>query len=188
MMPYVLASCAALAAGECLPIRKVEFALNIFVLDLDPQICAEYHNDRHVVKMLLESGQLLSNAHYFTGSQGICKQTHFNHPCSVWVRESIDNYIWLSQLGYALCDEYTYRYDKTHAWQDNMQWLRDNVPNLPNIGLTPFAQAMPDDYQSKNAVEAYRKYYIKEKGHIAMWKRRQVPYWYDVVPKLKKED
>ena len=129
--------------------------------------------------MLLESGQLLSNAHYFTGGHGICKQTHFNHPCSIWTRTSTDNYKWLSQLAYALCDEYTYRYDKTHAWQDNIQWLRDNVPDLPQIGMTPFAQAMPEIYKiNNNAIQAYRNYYIYEKSHLAVWKRRDHPEWW----------
>ena len=145
---------------------------------MDPVKCAEYHNDRHTIKLLLEAGQLLSNAHRFTGGQGICKEAFKNHPCSIWARSSTDNYIWLANLGYALCDEYTFRYDKTHAWQDNMQWLRDNVPDIPQIGLTPFVQAMPDYCKSGNAVEAYIKYYCYEKTHLANWKLRPIPNWY----------
>lgn len=156
--------------------------MNIFVLDMNPIICAEYHNNKHVIKMILETGQLLSNAHYFVGKSGICKPTHFNHPCSKWARTSQDNYIWLSQLGYALCNEYTYRYDKTHKWQDNMQWLRDNIPDLPKTNITPFVQAMPDYCKvEKDAVSAYRKYYCMEKQHIAKWKMRPIPEWYTPI-------
>ena len=151
--------------------------MNIFILDLNPVQCAKYHCDKHVIKMILEYGQLLSNAHWSVGKEGICRKSHFNHPCSIWARFSIENYKWLSELAVVLCDEYTYRYDKTHAWADKIKWLKNNVPDLSAAGLTPFVQAMPDYCRSNDAVQAYRKYYKEEKRHIVSWKRRMVPEW-----------
>lgn len=164
--------------------------MNIFVLDLDPKICAQFHVDRHVVKLILESGQLLSNAHYFVGGEGVCKPAYQNHPCAKWTRESLANYKWLSALGLELLAEYTHRYGKIHKWEHNpeesspklrrkMEWLNQNCPDLPQIGLTPFAQAMPDYCKVPGkAVAAYRNYYIYEKNHLAEWKNRDVPEWY----------
>jgi hypothetical protein len=152
--------------------------MNIFVLDKNQTLCAHYHNDRHCVKMVLESTQLLSNAHWETGMEGPYKQTHKNHPCSLWASESITNYEWLLMLALELSNEYSYRYKKTHACLKKIEWLIDNYPDLPDRGLTPFAQAMPEQYRNKDAVQAYRGYYIGEKQHIAQWKMRDVPYWW----------
>ena len=76
--------------------------MNIFVLDLDPRKCAEYHNNRHVVKMVLETSQLLCGVHWVGGSEAPYKLSHRNHPCAIWSRECIENYIWLCDLGMAL--------------------------------------------------------------------------------------
>ena len=73
--------------------------MNIFILDLDPQSCAEAHCDKHVVKMILETAQLLSSALWITGVEAPYRLTHKNHPCAIWTRESLDNYMWLCQLG-----------------------------------------------------------------------------------------
>jgi hypothetical protein len=37
--------------------------MNIFVLDTNPAKAAKYHNNKHCVKMILETAQLLSTAH-----------------------------------------------------------------------------------------------------------------------------
>ena len=153
--------------------------MNIFVLDLDPIKCATFHVDRHVVKMLLESGQLLSNAHHFLEGTGLYKKVFPNHPCSIWARESKANYKWLAQLADELCHEYTFRYNKDHAWHEQIHWLLNNTPDLPDIPMTAIRQAMPDSCKVEgDAVQAYRNYYCKEKTHIAAWKKRPVPDWY----------
>lgn len=151
--------------------------MNIFVLDMNVEKCAEYHNDSHVRKMIIESTQLLSNAHWAVNDSGIYKKAFFNHPCSIWARESIQNYLWLCQLAHALCKEFEYRYDKVHACHEKIHWLMDNIPLLPDIGMTPFVQAMPEYCRCENAVDAYRKYYQEEKKHLAKWKNRDIPYW-----------
>ena len=153
--------------------------MNIFVLDEDPQQAAKYHCDKHM-KLLLEAAQLLCIAHKQTGSNNAPYkgQGFKNHPCSVWTRESIENYRWLVKLGLFLCKEYTYRYGKIHKSQSVIEWAKNNEPNLPNIPRTPFVQAMPDDVKNENTVEAYRAYYCKYKSSFAKWKKREIPCWY----------
>ena len=65
--------------------------MNIFVLDNDPFKAAEYQCDKHVVKMVLETAQLLCSAH----ETAPYKRTHYNHPCAIWTRSSLSNYMWL---------------------------------------------------------------------------------------------
>jgi hypothetical protein len=153
--------------------------MNIFVLDTDPKKCAEYHNDKHVIKMILETAQLLCSAHHMTGSNAPYRLTHKNHPCSIWVRQSISNYKWLAKLGLELCKEYYRRYNKIHKTKPIIKWCIENIPNLPNNHMTNFVCAMPDSCKiSSDPVINYREYYIQEKASIAKWKT-QKPEWYE---------
>ncbi len=112
--------------------------MNIFFLNLLPGICAKQHIDAHVVKMIIEYAQMLCTSHRVLDGKQIIelsktnrkikrwviddtelntklyKSTHVNHPCSVWIRQSILNYSWLYELFIKLCDEYMYRFGKTH--------------------------------------------------------------------------
>ena len=86
--------------------------MNIFVVDYDPNKSAQDLCDKHVVKMILETAQMLCAAHPIGTAP--YKATHLKHPCTLWVARSIDNYEWLLTHGYALCREYTARYGKRH--------------------------------------------------------------------------
>ena len=175
--------------------------MNIFCLSYNPIECAEFHADKHVIKMIVETAQLLCTAHRvcdgvpvivhgkrkhteYRLSDGrdrfLYKASFVNHPCNVWVRTSKANYTWLSDLGVNLVYEYTRRYHKIHKTESLIQILHDTPPqNIPDIGLTPFAQAMPDQYKNHDAVTAYRQYYINEKKRFATWKT-QTPDWWSV--------
>ena len=153
--------------------------MNIFVLDLDPRKCAVYHNDKHVIKMILETSQILCGVHWVNGNEAPYKLSHRNHPCSIWSRECIENFVWLCDLGLALSKEYTHRYNKRHKSQDIIEWCYDNLPNLRSNGdLTPFALAMPDECKIGDTVESYREYYMTEKRSLASWKMRSIPQWF----------
>lgn len=155
--------------------------MNIFVLDLDVKKCAEYHNNKHLIKMIIEYNQLLCSAHWLTGGEAPYKLTHKNHPCAIWTRECLENYIWLADLCLELCKEYTYRYEKRHKSQDVVEWCIINKPNLIENGdITEFALAMPDECKIGNSVESYREYYIKHKQSISSWKHRETPYWFEL--------
>jgi hypothetical protein len=158
--------------------------MNIFVLDEDVKKCAEYHLDKHSTKMCVEYSQILCSVHHMTAevtTEVPYRLTHKNHPCSIWARECIENYIWLCDLGLELCKEYTHRYDKRHKSQDVIEWCIINKPNLPTHNkLTPFALAMPDEYKCDNAISSYRKYYMMDKAHLANWTKRKKPFWFAI--------
>ena len=158
--------------------------MNIFILDLDPKIAASYHNDTHVNKMILETAQLLCTAHHICGHGAPYKKTHENHPCAIWARKSQANYKWLADLGLALCQEYTFRTGNEHKTQKIIEWA-SMPPSLPNLGLTPFALAMPDEHKFTDVVAAYRSYYATKIGYemrgkfkYYKWSRRKPPDWY----------
>jgi len=156
--------------------------MNIFVLDNNPRKCAEYHLNKHCTKMCVEYSQLLCGVHHMTNQKENeipYKLSHKNHPCSIWVRECIENYNWLCQLALELCEEYTHRYNKRHKSQNIVEWAIEHKPNLRvNGSKTPFALAMPEECKIGNAVESYRQYYIVAKRGFAEWKNREIPNWF----------
>lgn len=158
--------------------------MNIFVLDINHEKCAKYHVDKHVVKMITEHNQMLCATHHVCGTNSSIipyRLSYKNHPCSKWVRESLSNYNWLVKLNLELCKEYTFRYGKIHAGEKISLWCRDNQPNIKDVGLTPFALAMPNEYKCDNPVKSYREYYRGEKSHIFDWKNRERPGWLKVI-------
>jgi len=151
--------------------------MNIFFLSLIPRICALLHVDKHVIKMILESCQLLCGAHYMSDSnyKPVYKLTHKNHPSAIWVRESVTNYNWLVEMSLELCKEYTYRYGKVHKCEEYIQQLKINKPPIEDKGFTQPRLAMPDIYKGSDSVEAYRAYYFFEKRKLFHWKKRNMP-------------
>lgn len=165
--------------------------MNIFFLSMNPEKAAKWHCDKHVVKMILESTQMLWTAHHVTGgapgSPGKpdpYKPVHRNHPCTIWVRASIANYRWLCALAAALVAEYHYRFPsgkETHACEPHIAWLTANPPRLPEGPLTWPALAMPPAYKiSANPTACYRAYYLGDKQRMLHWTRRERPSWIPV--------
>ena len=132
--------------------------MNIFVLDLDVNKCASMYHNKHVVKMVLETAQMLCSAH--EPDIAPYKRTHYNHPCSKWARASTANYLWLCDLGKAIAQEYTKRYGKRHKSEDVIDWCEQHIPeSIPSGDLTRFAQAMPDEYKDIDPIIGYNQYY-----------------------------
>lgn len=152
--------------------------MNIFYLDNNLTLSAQYYMDRHIVKIPLEIAQMLSTAQSIYHIPSAYKPTHCNHPTNVWVRTSKQNYDWTCMMGLELCKEYTYRYKRVHACQSIIENCIKNMPPLADIGLTQFYLAMPNDCKMDNVVDSYRQYYIKYKKHLAKWKNRNVPSWF----------
>ena len=182
--------------------------MNIFYLDYDTDLCAEYHVDKHVVKMILEYAQLLSTAHrILDGTTSISRSktgrkqtryvlpdarehilysaTHANHPSAVWCRDSNSNYRWLVNLLESCCREYTYRYGKVHKVESSglMMALHQTPKNIANKAFTGPTPAMPDDCKVPgDSLQSYRNYYVMSKGHLWSWKgktnSRQQPQWF----------
>ena len=159
--------------------------MNIFVLDYDPVKAAQYECDKHVVKMILESAQLLCSAHHMCGSKvpdRFYKLTHKNHPCAIWARSHQYNYNWLCGHAVGLLKEYTFRYGKIHASTDIIEWCRNHEPNIVEPKKLSFAQAMPEQFKHKDTVTAYRAYYnIEKRNTIKMCcTKRETPDWWTV--------
>lgn len=158
--------------------------MNIFVLDMNPKTAAEYHVDRHVPKMIVESAQMLSTAHHILDEEklGIYKISNKNHPCNIWLRESSTNYEWLWELAMGLVSEYHTRYgNKVHKTEAILELLREPPRNsIRTSEVTSFAQAMPDEYKNDCVVTAYRDYYMGAKRSFATWKTQE-PYWWSDV-------
>lgn len=154
--------------------------MNIFILDTDPVIAAKMQFDKHVVKMVLETAQILAAVHHRYGDHSVrYKETHKNHPCTRWAGDSAQNYKWLWQHGMELCKEYTRRYKKTHACEQLFTGELVNPPEgLRYSGMTNFAQAMPDEYKHADPVRAYRQYYLGAKREIAEWRHCSPPSWW----------
>jgi len=157
--------------------------MNIFVLDNDPKKCAEAHCNKHVVKMILEHAQLMCTAHHLNKNTTVkyeipYKQTHTNHPCAVWVRESLGNYRWLYVMTHYLNKEYKRRFnhDVNHKSWDVIKSMPE--PALYDIDITKRPRAMPDVYKIRDDVVAsYRSYYIHEKYKLLKYTNRKLPVW-----------
>ena len=164
--------------------------MNIFYLDRDPKIAAQMMCDKHVVKMILESAQMLSTAHRvldgdeYADDKGLYKLAHKNHPSTIWVRSGIEQYFWLYDHMIALMKEYTHRYGKHHATERLISGLSLVPLNIPNMTYNDPPQCMPEECKGEDTVSAYQKYYIEEKSNFATWKCRAVPEWFNAKREL----
>ena len=197
------------------------YKMNIFALSIDPKEAAKAHGDKHVVKMILETCQMLYTAHWIsahpellshrapiklaaaqkllsvpghiaTAPKRKCadesgyRPVHIHHSCTIWIRSSLANYMWATELALALADEYEYRFSsegkskgKCHSCKSHAQWLQANPPLIPDSPLTPFALAMPDEYKMPDPVASYINFYTgskKERG-LTTYTRREPPEW-----------
>ena len=145
--------------------------MNIFYLNKDPVKAAQVQYNKHVVKMILESAQMLCTAHHCIMGEDAdvpYKVAHRNHPSTIWARQSGQNYAWLYHHMMALGNEYTKRYGKKHL---TITKCEDKLAILPGgileTGFEQPPQCMPDEYKDECSVQAYWNYYIGEKHVIA---------------------
>jgi hypothetical protein len=143
--------------------------MNIFYLDECPKKSAQLQYNKHVVKMILESAQMLCTAHhhYGNGENVPYKKAHYNHPSTIWVRQNSIHYDWLYDHMIALGNEYTKRYGKTHLSIIKCKDLVYLPPGIPTVMFNQPPQCMPDEYKDKCSVQAYWNYYIAEKHSVA---------------------
>jgi hypothetical protein len=180
--------------------------MNIFVLSECPVESAQMQCNKHVVKMIVESAQMLSTAHRMldgnyckrpsvsgktmssywelddSRESKLYKAVHMGHPCTVWTSESSANYDWHVEHFEALCDEYTYRYERTHATDTKLRKvLRRRPDNIPMGDLTPFKLAMGSNPECMlpDPVESYRRFYKTKQERFSMtWSKRSIPQWF----------
>lgn len=164
--------------------------MNIFVLDKDPKIAAQYHCDKHVIKMITESCQMLSTWARLSepnkNFDGIFyKSTYINHPCNKWLFESLANVKWLHNLLSNLINEYEFRFEKKDKFQ-SAKSICDSILLNVNSRRTSFKLCMPEIYKlynedtntvEFNPIESYRNYYKQAKSHLLKYTKREKPYW-----------
>ena len=181
--------------------------MNIFYLADSPIVAAQSQCDKHVVKMILESAQMLSTAHRMLDGieqrlpsksgkrmvkayvhpdshldEVLYKAVHHNHPSTVWTREAHDNYMWHYEHFVALCDEYTYRYGKVHMTDTKLRDILATPPSKIAAGKTTIRLAMNNEPQcivDGDPVQSYRNYYQTKQDRFSMaWSKRSVPEWF----------
>ena len=181
--------------------------MNIFILDNDPVTAAQMQCDKHVPKMIVESAQMLSTVHRMLDGtmerrlsksgkvrvqywkldddreDVLYKACHFNHPSTIWTRESIYNYKWHYEHFCALCDEYTHRYGKTHMTDSKLRKELYYIPNnMPKTKMTQFKLAMKSNPECmlECPIESYRAFYQTKQHRFNMvWSKRKVPEWFN---------
>jgi len=179
--------------------------MNIFILDESPVLAAQYQCDKHVVKMIVESAQMLSTAHrildgveYVGKSKSGRKATryllsddrehhlylasHLNHPSAKWTRHSACHYRWLFKLWIELMREYNYRYGKIHSAARLIPYLKELPKNIPENGFSAPWRAMPEEFKADRSepdytIKSYRAYYLGAKTSMFKWKNRPQPEW-----------
>ena len=179
--------------------------MNIFYVDADPDIAAQSLVDKHCVKMILETAQLLCTAHrVLDGTMSVnvvngrkkkvyalpnslnevmYSATHINHPSAVWARKTSGNYDWLYQHLLALLKEYTYRYDREHKVETSgmVHSLYFKPFFIERGECTVMPSCMDAEYKiSEDPVMNYRNYYKIGKAHLHNWKRRSPPDWINI--------
>lgn len=178
--------------------------MNVFILDKNPELAAQYHNDVHVRKMIVESGQMLSTSYrVMTGVEQkrpsasgktmqkyweiepeldnvLYKAVHVNHPCTIWTRSSEAAWHWHLELFNYLCNEYTYRFGKLHKSDVDLREVFNNLTlELPDKPLE-FVTAMdqyPHCVVPGDVVQSYRNYYADQKLRFTTYTKRDWPSW-----------
>ena len=182
--------------------------MNLFVLDNNPTKAAQLQCDKHVVKMIVESAQMLSTAHrMLDGTETrrpsksgktmskywvlpddreavMYKAVHMHHPCTVWTVQNLSNYEWHYDHFVALCDEYRYRYGKVHATDTllryYLRWPPSKIP-LGQLTKHPLAMKSNPECMFDDVVKSYRAFYQTKQDRFKMaWTKREVPAWFEV--------
>mgnify|MGYP000968562404 CR=1 FL=1 len=190
--------------------------MNIFILDNDPVKAAQLQCDKHVVKMIVESAQMLSTAHRLLDGKvekrpsksgkrmvnywrhpdkhleiSLYAAVHTGHPCTVWSMVSSENYKWHYEHFIALCDEYRFRYGKIHMTDVRLRHVLEQLPkNIPDGPLTkqPLAMQSNPECMFEDVVRSYRAFYQTKQERFKMaWTKRNIPEWFNVKPKSENQ-
>ena len=174
--------------------------MNLFFLHSDPSICAQQHCDKHVVKMLLETTQILYTSFYINNCIHLLPDFAYRkaspaHPTVIWVSLCISNWNYALHLAINLSHEYTLRYKRVHSCDKHINFLKNIVPDFPEKknpykpttklayfpGTTPVPLAMPEDSMRSTAILSYRSYYMIHKKHFAKWNYSPIPLWFTSI-------
>lgn len=163
--------------------------MNLFYLAQDPEESVRYLCDKHVVKMTLETAQLLCGVYHMSNQSGPYvpyKLTHKNHPVAVWSRDTKGNFDYLSEYFRCISNEYLFRYNKEHlSFTKCAHLCYSGNLSIPKGSFTVPPKCMPDEYKVSlgnsgvDTVESYRAYYAHKRDTIRPFRytNRSVPTW-----------
>lgn len=167
--------------------------MQIFFLSRSAKEAAQMACDKHVVKQIIETAQILSTVWFKVhGSKHklyhqlgwLCKPwPNKKHPSILWVEASRANYAWTVQYWGALLSEYTNRYHKFHKFQTMHDNLVTMIPDPSLVSddfvpMSPEYQALPVELKDEDPVVAYRAYYKRDKARFAKWAHSETPTWW----------
>jgi len=168
--------------------------MNIFLTSNDPVACAQVQDDKRVIKMALETAQLLSTALrtvYPDVAKGLYGSTHVFHPCSVWARKDLANFLWLVDHGRALTDEYQFRFDRYHKSRDVIELAFNHLhvfgDCFPGTETKPVF-SFDSSGQQRGDVFTNYQYCLMNKwvnldSRKPLWTYRGKPSWYSEIRK-----
>lgn len=153
--------------------------LNIFATDncyIKSAVCLD---DKRLIKMILESTQLLCTAINYVGGSSPYKSTHVNHPCSKWARESKYNFLWLLCHAFILCAEYNKRFSKTHKCEEILCQIQHLASLFPDIPQTDFVNCTiyKDVQPTTEAYKKYLNYKWRTDKRVPKWTNSNKPIW-----------
>ena len=161
--------------------------MNLFILDENIKKSVSYYCDKHIVKMILESAQMLCTVQrlYHNDNPLLYKSTHINHPCVKWCSQSVNNYNYLLIYWIEMNKEYSRRYNKIHKSYIKLIDVLSILPEIKEREFTLPPSVMPKEFliydvptNLEEVVQNYRNYYSKEKIKIASWNHNtSKPYW-----------
>lgn len=167
--------------------------MNLFLLSLRPAAMATAHSDKHIVKMILEATQVLSNAYhwYLQSDDAPYRKTHAMHPVSVFVAQCPDHFHLVGRRLLAMCAEYTRRYHREHKCEAIAvgmltcppDFTRRHPPVYANesqafgaYGKYRVPLCMPAEFHHSNACVAYCNYYLQKLIDLPkcrQWRRKR---------------
>lgn len=178
--------------------------MQIFFVDRDPAQAARSLMDQHVIKMAIESLQLLSTAWHiakpdsvvwkdvetsesrrmnatvarpFLNGMRIYLATHEHGRLASWVAESKAHYAWLWQHAAALVGERQYRFNTPVAGIQEPLVALGQIPDLSTDEWIDPPLLVDDDLVDLESVDAYREHYRRNKAKLGRWTERQPPEW-----------
>tara|TARA_R110000744_G_scaffold127680_1_gene234576 strand:+ start:919 stop:1431 length:513 start_codon:yes stop_codon:yes gene_type:complete len=158
--------------------------MNIFAIEdnkaggIDWIKSAQSQDNYRVVKMILESCQILSTVLNEQGIDAPYRSFNPKHPSCLWAAESSDNFTNLVVHCAAMIEEYEERFNKTHKCKAVLTKIINlfEASNFPTDKPTPLRMAMPDIFRSSNIVESYRKFYASKPR--MRYPKEKIPSWF----------
>lgn len=159
--------------------------MQIFYLDTNLKHSVRYHVNKHVVKMPIESAQVLCTVLRERGEADMSyKSVYRNHPITRWADSNMLNFHWLNLYGLALCKEYRYRWNRVHATESVLANIYQFTMHYGGIGSTFYNEppmCVSARFKVLSLVNAYRAYYLATKSRLFEWSRRPTPYWINEI-------